>query len=141
MSNPDYATDLNTLKMALQALNHDELDLSSAMQTYKDGVQLHQRCKSTLDTLEHQSQNINTVQDVQELTLETVFVSLEGIEHAIDELPESNLESCIELLTQAERVLAAGYQQINWATETLNTVNAEQQESPSHLNTTEVRRV
>lgn len=140
MSNPDYVTDLKTLKKALQALNQDELELSSAMQTYTDGVRMHQRCKSTLDHLEHQCQNINTTAGVQELTLETVFASLEEIEQAVDGLPESNLESCIELLTQAEKVLAAGYHQINLATETLNSVNSEHKDISS-LNTTEVRRV
>ena len=140
MSNPDYATDLKTLKTALQALNHDELELSSAMQMYKDGVALHQSCNRTLDRLEHKCQNINTADDVQELTLETVFASLEDIEQAVDELPESNLESCIELLIQAEKVLAAGYHQINLATETLNSVNSEHKDISS-LNTTEVRRV
>ena len=77
-----------------------------------------------------------------ELTLKDVFTSLEDIEHAIDELPESNIENCIELLVQAERILSAGYRQIDLASEALSNVSENITHSAvSNPSTEEVHRV
>ena len=122
MSTTDYTIELEALKSALHRLDEDELDLNHAMQTYQLGLKHHERCVNTLTKLEQSmDKGIHNV-DVApiELNLKDVFVSLENIEQSIEELPESNLENCIELLVQAERILSAGYRQIDLASETLS---------------------
>ena len=149
MSTSDYTTDLKTLKTALNQLNHEELDLSSAMQMYKKGVQHHERCVNTLAKLEQSLENneseciVDVDVDVEpvELTLEDVFSSLESIEHSIEDLPETHLESCVELLVQAERLLHAGYRQIDLATDTLGGSLGQSADSTTLSKTDEVHRV
>ena len=125
MSTTDYTIELEALKDALHRLNQEELDLSHAMQTYQQGLKHHEHCVATLAELEQSidksaynidGQHIESI----ELSLKDVFTSLEGIEQSIEDLPESNLEDCIELLVQAERVLLEGYRQIELASETLH---------------------
>ena len=119
MSTTDYTKDLETLKTSLNQLNKEGLDLSSAMQTYQKGVQQHERCMNTLTTLEQSIENNEWTIEPVELKLEDIFTSLENIEQSIEELPETNLENCIELLVQAERLVHAGYKQLDLATDAL----------------------
>ena len=124
MSTTDYTTDLETLKKSLNQLNKKELDLSSAIQTYQRGLQHHERCVNTLTALEksieNSIENSEYTSDTVELRLEEIFTSLEDIEQSIESLPETNLESCLQLLIQAERLLQAGYHKLDLATDTLN---------------------
>ena len=119
MSTTDYTKDLDTLKTSLNQLNKEELDLSSAMQTYQQGLKQHERCVNTLTTLEQSIENNEWTVEPVELKLEDIFTSLENIEQPIEELPETNLESCIELLIQAEHLVHAGYQKLDLATDAL----------------------
>ena len=144
MSTTDYTIELEALKSALHQLDQEELDLNHAMQTYRKGLKHHERCLSTLTKLEQSmDKGIHNV-DVEpiELSLKDVFTSLEDIEQAIEELPENNLESCIELLVQAERVLSTGYRQIDLASETLsNATDNSTHSAVSNPSTEEVHRV
>lgn len=143
MSTSDYTTDLNTLKAALNQLNQEELDLSSAMQMYQKGVQHHERCVNTLTKLEQSLENNGNecTVDPVELTLEDVFISLESIERSIEDLPETHLESCVELLVQAERLLHAGYRQLDLAADTLGGSAGQNVDSKTLSKTDEVHRV
>lgn len=145
MSTSDYTKDLKTLKTALNQLNQEELDFSSAMQMYQKGVQHHERCVNTLAKLEQSLENNENecIADVEpvELTLEDVFSSLESIEHSIEDLPETHLENCVELLVQAERLLHAGYRQLDLATDTLGGSLGQSADSTTLSKTDEVHRV
>ena len=144
MSTTDYTIELEALKSALHQLDQEELDLNYAMQTYQKCLKHHERCVNTLTKLEQSiDKGIHNV-DVEpiELSLKDVFTSLEDIEQAIEELPENNLESCIELLVQAERVLSTGYRQIDLASETLTSATENSTHSAvSNPSTEEVHRV
>lgn len=132
MSTSDYTTDLEALKESLNQLNKEGLDLSTAMQTYQQGVNQHDRCVSTLNALAQKIENNDWTVTPVELNLEDIFRSLESIEHSIEDLPETHLESSIELLIQAERLLQAGYRQLNLAADTLHN-NGDQSVDPSPL--------
>ena len=123
MSTADYTIELEALKATLQQLDQEELDLSNAMKTYQQGVKHHERCVNILTKLEQSINksvhNADVENDTIELSLSDVFSSLENIEQSIEELPESNLESCIDLLVQAERILFAGFRQIDLVSETM----------------------
>lgn len=141
MSTTDYTKDLDTLKTSLNQLNKEELDLSSAMQTYQQGLKQHERCVNTLTTLEQSIENNEWTVEPVELKLEDIFTSLENIEQSIEELPETNLESCIELLVQAERLLHAGYHQLSLATDALTTSDEKNGASKAVSTMDEVHRV
>ena len=145
MSTTDYATDLEKLKESLNQLNKKGLDLSSAMQTYQQGLQHHERCVNTLTSLEKSIENTvensECTSDVVEFRLEEIFASLENIEQSIESLPETNLESCLDLLIQAERLLQAGYHQIDLAADTLNNTGEKNIGSRTLSGTDEVHRV
>lgn len=147
MSRTDYTIELEALKDALHRLNQEELDLNHAMQTYQQGLKHHEHCVSTLTKLEQSMDKSAHNVDVQhvepiELSLKDVFTSLEGIEQSIEELPESSLESCIELLVQAEHILSAGYRQIDLAAATLHdATNNNSHPIVSSPSTEEVHRV
>ena len=141
MSTSDYTTDLEALKESLNQLNKEGLDLSSAMQTYQQGVNQHERCVNTLNTLEQKIENSEWTVTPIELNLEDIFDSLESIEHSVEDLPETHLESSIELLIQAERLLQAGYRQLNLAADTMNNNGAQSADSSSTSSIDEVHRV
>ena len=141
MSTSDYTTDLEALKESLNQLNKEGLDLSSAMQTYQQGVNQHERCVNTLNTLEQEIENNEWTVTPIELDLEDIFHSLESIEHSIDDLPETHLESSIELLIQAERLLQSGYRQLNLAADTMNNNGVQSADSSSTSSIDEVHRV
>ena len=145
MSTTDYAIELEALKAALHQLDQEELDLNHAMQTYQQGLKHHEHCVNTLTKLEQSMDtnlhNVDIEVEPVELSLKDVFTSLESIEQSIEELPESNLESCIELLVQAERVISAGYRQIDLASETLSSANDNTHATVSSPSIKEVHRV
>ncbi len=145
MSTTDYTTDLETLKESLNQLNKNELDLSSAMQTYQRGLQHHEQCVNTLTALEksieNSIENSECTSNVVDFRLEDIFASLENIEQSIESLPETNLESCLELLIQAEHLLQAGYHQLELATDTLNNTGEKSIGSRTLSGTDEVHRV
>ena len=120
MSTSDYTTDLKALKESLNQLNKEGLDLSSAMQTYQQGVSQHERCVNTLNTLEQKVESNEWTVDPVDLNLEGIFNSLEGIERSMEDISETHIEDSIELLIQAERLLQSGYRQLNLAADTIN---------------------
>ena len=140
MSTSDYTTDLKALKESLDKLNKEGLDLSSAMQTYKEGLAQHEQCVSTLTTLEQHIENSEWRIEPVELNIEDIFSSLDTVEQSIESLPETHLEDCIELLIQAEHLLQAGYRQLDLANDTLN--NSERTTTSKTMqDTNEVHRV
>ena len=147
MRTTDYTIELEALKAALHQLDQEELDLHHAMQTYQQGLKHHERCVNTLSKLEQSlDTNVHSLDGERiepvELSLKEVFMSLENIEHSIEELPESNLEDCIELLVQAERILHAGYHHIDLASELLHSnPDTSIQSAVSSSSTQEVDRV
>ena len=124
MSTNDYQSELTALKDSVHQLIQTDINLSLAMTTYKQGIEQQQHCLSMLKTLEQNIQelhtsDININREAIELRLEDVFRSLEDIESTMNELPDARLESCIELLEQAERLLHVGYVHIHQASDML----------------------
>ena len=110
MSTTDYTKDLDTLKTSLNQLNKEGWTLAVPCKRIKRFKQ-HERCVNTLTTLEQSIENNEWTVEPVEL-VEDIFTIREY--RTIDEeLPETNLESCIELLVQAERLLHAGYHQLS----------------------------
>ena len=144
MRTTDYTIELEALKSALRHLDQEELVLNDALQTYQQGLKHHERCVNTLAMVEQRMKESSQNVDVEpvELSLKDVFTSLENVEQSIEELPESKLEDCVDLLVQAERILAAGYQQLNRAEVALSSAT-EKNTHPAVSNpcSEEVRRV
>ena len=145
MSTTDYTIELEALKSALHQLDQEELDLNHAMQTYQQGLKHHERCVNTLTKLEQSmDKDIHNV-DVEpiELSLKDVFT----VTRRYRAMPSKNfrkatIENCIELLVQAERILSAGYRQIDLASETLsNAIENSTHSAVSNPCTEEVHRV
>ena len=74
MSTTDYTKDLDTLKTSLNQLNKEGLDLSSAMQTYQQGLKQHERCVNTLTTLEQSIESNEWTVEPVELKLEDILL-------------------------------------------------------------------
>lgn len=111
MNNRTYQTELTSLRDVLSKLDKEDVDLTTAMQLYNEGVQYKKTCMDTLDSLEDEvkrSSQTTVVAGDGSQKLDTIFGNLEDIENSMDALSDTEIEATVELLIQAEKLFQAG---------------------------------
>ena len=131
MNSTSYQIELDALKETLHQLDQDGLDLGTAMQVYEKGTHHKKICLEILGALEQsiQSLSINGLSIGNETTtddedahlgLEVIFESLKVIEHTIDSLSDTELETCVDQLIQAEQLIQMGESKISQLSKEMN---------------------
>ena len=131
MNSTSYQIKLDALKETLNQLDQDGLDLGTAMQAFEVGKKHKNECLDILTTLEQSLQSLSihslvahsektTDGDDSRLGLEAIFESLQDIEQTMDSLSDTDLETCVEQLIEAERLIQIGESQISQLSKEMN---------------------
>lgn len=133
MNSTSYQIELDALKETLHQLDQDGLDLGTAMQVYEKGTHHKEICLEILSVLEQSIhslsanglsiQNKNTTDNEDshlDLDLESIFESLQNIEHTMDSLPDTELETCVEQLINVEQLIQMGESKISQLSKEMN---------------------
>lgn len=134
MNSTSYQIELDALKETLNQLDLDGLDLGTAMQVYEKGTHHKEVCLELLGVLEQSIQSLSTnglsIQNEKttddeeshlDLDLESIFESLKNIEHTMDSLSDTELETCVDQLVQAEQLIQMGESKISQLSKEMNT--------------------
>lgn len=133
MNSTSYQIKLDALKETLSQLDQDGLDLGTAMQAFEVGKKYKSECLDILAMLEQSIQSLSivglssssgsveTTEGYESpLELETIFESLQDIEQTMDSLSDTDLETCVEQLIEAERLIQIGESQIAQLSKEMN---------------------
>jgi exonuclease VII small subunit len=130
MNSTSYQIKLDALKETLSLLDQDGIDLGTAMQAFEAGKKYKSECLDILTVLEQSIQSLSiadlsshgvkTTDGDSQLGLEALFESLQDIEQTMDSLSDTDLETCVEQLIEAERLIQIGESQIAQLSKEMN---------------------